>query len=82
MVKNLPEMQETQETGSLDGQVPWKRKWQPTPIFLPGKSHGQRSLVLWTESYTSKGCKESYATEPSTQHSTDEEKNSITLGLY
>ena len=23
----------------------WRRKWQPTPIFLPGKSHGQRSLV-------------------------------------
>ena len=23
----------------------WKRKWQPTPVFLPGKSHGQRSLV-------------------------------------
>ena len=24
---------------------PWKRKWQPTPVFLPEKSHGQRSLV-------------------------------------
>ena len=24
---------------------PWRRNWQPTPIFLPGKSHGQRSLV-------------------------------------
>ena len=24
---------------------PWRRKWQPTPVFLPGKSHGQRSLV-------------------------------------
>ena len=23
----------------------WRRKWQPTPVFLPGKSHGQRSLV-------------------------------------
>ena len=23
----------------------WKRKWQPTPVFLPGKSYGQRSLV-------------------------------------
>ena len=27
------------------GRVPWKRKWQPTPAFLPGNSHGQRSLV-------------------------------------
>ena len=29
------------------GKVPWRRNWQPTPVFLPGKSHGQR------------GCKES-----------------------
>ena len=27
------------------GRSPWRRKWQPTPVFLPGKSHGQRSLV-------------------------------------
>ena len=27
------------------GKISWKRKWQPTPVFLPGKSHGQRSLV-------------------------------------
>ena len=27
------------------GKIPWRRKWQPTPIFLPGESHGQRSLV-------------------------------------
>ena len=25
------------------GKIPWSRKWQPTPVFLPGKSHGQRS---------------------------------------
>ena len=25
--------------------IPWRRKWQPTPVFLPGKFHGQRSLV-------------------------------------
>ena len=25
------------------GKIPWRRKWQPTPIFLAGKSHGQRS---------------------------------------
>ena len=37
----------------------WRRKWQPTPVFLPGESHGQRSLVgchLW-------GCTESNTTE-------------------
>ena len=27
------------------GKIPWRREWQPTPVFLPGKSHGQRSLV-------------------------------------
>ena len=27
------------------GKFPWRRKWQPTPVFLPGKSHGQRSLA-------------------------------------
>ena len=27
------------------GKISWRRKWQPTPIFLPGKSHGWRSLV-------------------------------------
>ena len=25
-------------------KIPWRRKWQPTPVFLPGKFHGQRSL--------------------------------------
>ena len=27
------------------GKIPWKRKWQPTPVFLPGESHGQRNLA-------------------------------------
>ena len=27
------------------GKIPWRRKWQPTPVFLPGESHGWRSLV-------------------------------------
>ena len=27
------------------GKFPWGRKWQPTSAFLPGESHGQRSLV-------------------------------------
>ena len=26
-------------------KIPWRRKWQPTPVFLPGESHGQKSLV-------------------------------------
>ena len=27
------------------GKIVWRRKWQPTPVLLPGKSHGERSLV-------------------------------------
>ena len=27
------------------GKIPWRRKWQPTPVFLPGESHGQRKLA-------------------------------------
>ena len=26
-------------------KIPWSKKWQPTPVFLPGKSHGQGGLV-------------------------------------
>ena len=35
------------------GKIPWRRKWQPTPVFLPGKSHGQGSLG----SYSPWGCR-------------------------
>ena len=27
------------------GKIPWRRAWQPTPVLLPGESHGQRSLA-------------------------------------
>ena len=30
------------------GKIPWRRKWEPTPVFLPRKSHGQRSLLGYT----------------------------------
>ena len=41
------------------GRIPWRRKWQPTPIFLPGKSHGQRSLAgynPWVTNRTELAC--------------------------
>ena len=41
------------------GKIPWRRKWQLTPVLLPGKFHGQRSLV----SYSPRGLKESDTTE-------------------
>ena len=34
-------------------KIPWSRKWQPTPVFLPGKSHGQRDWM----GYSPWGCK-------------------------
>ena len=65
-VKNPPAMQETQETPetwvqvqSLGWENPRRRKWQPTPLFLPGKFHGQSSLV----GYSPWGRKESDTTE-------------------
>ena len=30
------------------GNIPWRRKWKPTPLFLPGKSHEQRTLVVYS----------------------------------
>ena len=56
--KRLSTMWETW-VQSLGREVPWRRKWQPTPIFLPGESHGQRSLV----GYSPWGRKESDTTE-------------------
>ena len=42
------------------GKICWSRKWQPTPVFLPGKFHRQRSLT----GHHTWGCKESDTTEP------------------
>ena len=58
MVKTLPAMQETQ-VQPLSQEDPWRREWQPTPVFLPGKPLGQRSL----EGYNPRGCKESDTTK-------------------
>ena len=44
MVKNRPAMRETW-VRSLCWEDPWRRAWQPIPVFLPGESRGQRSLV-------------------------------------
>ena len=49
------------DLGSIPGleRFPWRREWQPTPVLLPGESHGQRSLV----GYSPRGRKESDTTE-------------------
>ena len=56
-VKRLSAMQETR-VWSLGWEDPLKKEMQPTPVFLPGKSHGQRSLI----GYRPWGCKESDTT--------------------
>ena len=38
------------------GKIPWKRAWQPPPVFLPGESQGQRSLVGYTPEVTEHAC--------------------------
>ena len=48
-----------EEEGKKHTETTWRRKWQPAPVFLPGKSHGWRSLV----GYCPWGRKESDTTE-------------------
>ena len=51
VVKNSPASAEDTEHGFNPWvrMVPWRREWQPSPVFLPGKSHGQRSLWGYIE---------------------------------
>ena len=58
LVKNLSTMQDTRFDPWV-WKIPLKRDWLPTPVFLPGEFHGQRSLV----GVQSMGCKESDMTE-------------------
>ena len=58
MVKSLPVMQKTWVQSQI-GKMPWRREWQPTPVFLPREFYVQRSL----DGYSPWGCKESDMTE-------------------
>ena len=62
------------------GKIPWRRKWQFTQIFFPGKSHGQRSLA----GYSPWGCREQDTIQQlSTQEKTREELDvNDLMGLY
>ena len=55
----------------LVGKIPWRRKWQPTPVFLVGKFHGLRSLV----DYSQRGHKESDTIEQ--QHTCTQEWGAV-----
>jgi len=65
VVRNLPANAADLDIGwiSGSGRFPWRRTWQPTPVFLPvflpGESHGQTSLA----GYSPWGCTESNTTE-------------------
>ena len=61
MVKNLPaSVGDARDVNSIPGWGdPWRRKWQPTSLFLPGKFHGQRNLA----GYSPWSFKESDTTE-------------------
>ena len=61
MIKNLPNNAGPKRHGFNPwvGKIPWRRAWQPTPVFLSGESHGQRSLA----GYSPLGCRESDTTE-------------------
>ena len=63
MVKNLSAVWKTW-VGSLGREDPLEREWLPTPVFLPGESHGQRNLA----GYSPWGYKESNTTEQLTQN--------------
>ena len=65
-VKNPPaNAGDTRDIGSITGlERSWIRKWHPTPVFLPGKFHGQRGLV----GYSPWGCKEPDMTEDTQTH--------------
>ena len=67
--RNSPAVRETW-IQSWVGKILWRRAWQPTPVFLLGESHGQRSLA----GYSPWGHKESDMTE---QLSTAEPKKSV-----
>ena len=69
VVKNPPfKAADARDMGLIlvSGRFPWRRKWQPTPVFSLEKSHGQRCLV----GYSPWGLKESDTTEGLSTHTT------------
>ena len=68
VVKNLPANSGGLRVNPWVGKIPWRSKWQPTPVFLPGESHGQRSLA----GYGPWGRKEPDRTEPTWQARTQQ----------
>ena len=73
--KNLPAKQEPQDPWVK--KIPWRSTWQPTPIFSPGESHGQRSLV----GYRPRGHKELDTTEETARAHTHTHTHTVSSPL-
>ena len=69
-VKSLPAVQDPCSAGSLGQEDPLEKEWQPTSVFLPGKSHGQRSLM----GYSPWCCRKLDTTEHTQTHTHFESK--------
>ena len=72
VVKNTPaNAGDTSNVGLILewGKIPWRRIWKPTPVFLPGKSHQQKSLA----GYSPWGRKELDTTEQLSTQEIEEE---------
>ena len=78
MIEGFPKWLSSKESTAMQdpwvGKIPWRRKWQPIPVFLPEKSHGQRSLA----GYSPWGRKES----DMTKHTTMTQKTQGPMGTY
>ena len=75
MVNNLPAMLETGFDPWV-AKIPWRRKWQPISVFLPGKSHGWRSLV----GYSPGGDKDLDTTDQKCYNHSNYEKDAKNIG--
>ena len=55
----LANSEDAKDAGSIPWvrKIPWRRKWQPTPLYLPGNFHGQRSLAGYSPSGSTHACK-------------------------
>ena len=76
MIKNLPAHAEEGKRRRFSprvGKIPWRRAWKPTPVFLPGESHGQRSLV----GYSPWGHTDTDMTEQLSTHSIHKIENTM-----
>ena len=60
------------------GKIPWRRAQHPTPVFLPGESHGQRSLA----GYSPKGCTESDTAEVTWAHACTHYRVFTKVGIF